>query len=129
MEQMTKADLFNAPKPKPVRVEVPALGRCCWVRVLSAAEVEDLAGSVFKLDDDGSPVFNLAGQRGRVVALCACDEKGHRLFVDDDAAEIGRMPTTHVDPIFEAAQAANGMGGKARKAGEEARKNSSPAPA
>jgi hypothetical protein len=119
MEHITKADLFNRPRPKPVRVEIPELDRVVHVRVLSAAEVEDLQGTMFKLDD-GEASFDLRGQRGRLVALCACDEAGVRIFVDDDAAEIGRLPACFVDPIFEAAQSANGMTAKAK---DRARKN------
>lgn len=120
MEQLTKADLFNADWPKPVRVGLPDLGKEVYVRILAAGEVE--AASKELASEEGIP----GGYVGRVVALCACDARGVRLFTDDDARELARKPVTLLQPIFLAAQKANRMTGESQ---EEDRKNSSPAPA
>lgn len=120
---LTKADIFNAAWPAPVRVEVPALGGHLYVRVLSAAERDGLELEAHRARQGGGGEDAGVNYRGRLVALCACDEQGRRLFVDDDAAEVGRRPGPFVDPVAVAAARANGIGDEAAKALEEARGN------
>lgn len=125
MKQLTKADFFGATWPAPVRVEMPDLAGEVYVRVLSVGELEELAAAGTKQGENG-PEQVFAGQRGRMIAACACDKDGVRIFADDDWMEIGRRPVPMIEPVFDAALAANGQGKRAK---EDARKNSSPAPA
>lgn len=111
-----KADLFNAAWPAPVPVDVPELGGTVYVRVLKAAERDNLELAMHKAREEGQSV----NYRGRWACACACDEQGKRLFADDDANEMGRMPGTWVDRIARAAQAAN-LADEASR--EQARKN------
>lgn len=126
MAAATRETILNGvwTKRKPVPVDVPELGTL-HVRVLTQAEKDAFDESTRKVVN-GELVPNLANVTARVVALCACDEKGKRLFTDDDAQSLGDLPCDLLAPVFEAAQRVNLLSGQAR---EDARKNSAPTPA
>jgi len=117
---LTKADIFTATRRGPVAVDVPEWNGTIYVRHLSAAERDEFESGNVTVGPDGKPSVDMTNYRARLVCLAACDEKGRRLFVDDDADEIGRQEAGPVDRVFEAAQRVNGMGTKAT---EEIRKN------
>ena len=79
------------------------------VRTLSAIEAESLKG----IDDSGNFL-------GRFAVLVMCDDKGERLFTDEDADEVGKKNNNALRKVCDAAQALNGMGAEAQ---EEAVKN------
>ena len=83
-------------------VEVEELGGKVGIATLTVAEVDQLG----KLDD--SKPASVA-----VTILGACDDKGARLFTDDDAARLAQLPAGIVSKISKAILAHNGMGPKA----------------
>jgi hypothetical protein len=113
-----KNDIFGLPPVAPVRVELP--GGVIHVRKMCCAELDR-----FEIQSAKERKSGFANFRGRLVAVCACDEKGKRLFDDDDAHQLGRMPAEYLDPIATAALEANGMGEKGVASAE---KNSSETP-
>ena len=123
MKTLSKGDLLNAPWPAPLAVEVPELGGRVYVRVLLAAERDELEVALARAAErDRGDRINY---RGCWVALCAADEQGNRLFTDDDASELGRRPASWIDRIFEAARRHNRADAGAV---EEEEKNCSTAP-
>ncbi len=114
MSCVTKGDIFNAPAPAPERVDLPE-GKHVYVRYLLACEQDRLEAQTGKERRSGHLNF-----RGRIVALCACDEQGNRIFTDDDAEELGRRPSPIIDPIAEKAVEINLL---TRKAVEGEEKN------
>lgn len=119
VKALEKGAIF-APRVLPIeRVEVPEWRGHVYVRTLSGAERDAFESATVRVRS-GKTEAMLDNLRGRLVALCTCDENGRRLFVDDDAAEIGRLNGVAVDRVFQAAQRLNGMSSGAV---EEARGN------
>lgn len=122
-QQLTKELIFaRAADPLPVaKVDVPEWGGTAYVRSMTARERDDFETSNMKLGKDGKPVPQLANYRGRLAARVLCDEKGHRLFTDDDASQLGDMAASALDRVIDAAKKLNGMDAMAV---EDARGNS-----
>ena len=55
---------------------------------------------------------DLANLRARLVALCAVDADGKRIFADDDIPALGGKASAPLDRLFSAAQELNGLSGK-----------------
>lgn len=45
--------------------------------------------------------------RVRFLVLCLCDEKGDRIFKDEDAAELGKKSSVVINRVFESAWKVN----------------------
>lgn len=120
MKRLTAEDILGAPRLKPVAVEVPEWGGVVFVRSLRAAELDELQflwRSEAEREEDPN-------WRGRLVALCACDEQGRPLFGEHQASLVAQLDVAPLDRVFEAAQKLNGLSAKEKEA---VRKNS-PAP-
>lgn len=124
MKCLTGDELLGAPRTRPVCVPLPALGpdACVYVRALRAAELDELQ-FLWRAEADREDDPNY---RGRLVALCACDEAGNPLYGEHQAAALAQLDAPLVDPIVEAAQKLNGLSPKEK---ESLRKNSSSPPA
>lgn len=86
-----------------------------WVRVkaMSAGQQATLAALTVKsskgeLDVD---VSQIAGVRAQVVAWCAVDEDGRRLFSDKDIEALNEKSGDALQTLFDAAMAVSGMSG------------------
>lgn len=124
MKCLTGEQLLGAPRARPVPVPLPHLGpdACVYVRSLRACELDELQ---FVWADEKEREQD-PNYRGRLVALCACDEAGAPLFGEHQAAQLAQLDVALVDPIVEAAQKLNGLSAREK---ESLRKNSSTAPA
>ena len=100
------------------RIDVPELGDCCYLRVLSARDRDAYEVSMY--DGETWKPDNLSA---RLLVLCLCDEDGVKLF--DNAGEgakvLGDMPGSLIKPLFQKCRDINGMGTEAL---EQAVKNS-----
>lgn len=107
---------FNTPK----RVEAvdPNDPETVFVREISAKELSEF--QMGAVDKKGRPT-GLTSFRERLVALCACDKDGKRLFDNSDEAAIAQLPASAVEPIVEAAQRLNKIGAVVES--DEAKKN------
>jgi len=74
-----------------------------YVRSLSAGDAELFAKSC-ENTEDGLPIAV------RLVCLCLCDEKGERVCVDGDEAELAKLPAPAIGAMFEVAARLNGLG-------------------
>lgn len=102
---LTRAHILAALAPLEVeRVEVPEWGGVVFVRAMSGAERD-----AFELAT-APPLGTFANLRARLVALCACEEDGTRLFLDADAAQLGTLDARALDRIFQAARRLNALG-------------------
>jgi len=87
-------------------VSVPELGGTIGIRRLSYADAVDLADAAKHADG------STAGQERFMVDLvisCTCDAQGERLFGDDDADAVRRLPATALQRIADAALRVNGL--------------------
>lgn len=118
---LTREDILRlAEVPPPVEaVDCPALGGRVCVRGLTCKEADAYQASNMRFDSKGR-VVQQPNARGRLLALALCDERGKRLFTDDDAGMLGDIPAAAVQPALDRARALNGM---ADDAVEEAKGN------
>lgn len=98
---LTKDQFFaNLPKFKLEAVEVPGLGTV-HVRESSAGERDR-----FEEVSSKNPHSNF---RARLVAASACDEQGTLLFSSADIPTLNAIPSSHLEPLIDAALKVNGM--------------------
>lgn len=60
------------------------------------------------LSKDGKTVI-IDEMRAKLVAKCACDKDGKRLFSDADVMDLSKKSAAALDRVFKAAQRLNGM--------------------
>lgn len=106
---LSRKDILGFKDSRVERVTVPELGGEVCIARLTAAEADKIA----KIPED------CPGSVG-VAILGVCDEDGKRLFSDDDAAALGKLPATAMkklaDAILELAGRAEGAGDDAKNA-------------
>jgi len=114
MKQLTAEQILQAPRAKPVPVEVPEWGGIVHVRMLTAGELDQFQMQVSDQPKDSRQV------RGLLVAVCCCDEQGYPLFTEAQVEQLAALDCAPMERVFEAAQKLNGL---ARSAQDDARKN------
>lgn len=122
MSELTKADFFGAKPAPPLRVDLDVKGwegRHVHIRALPGEERDAFELS---LAGEGKAKENVSA---RLVALCACNADGQRIFTDDDARQLGRKDGRVLAVLFGAACDHNLLLGRGRKVAE---KNSETAP-
>ena len=87
------------------QLSVPEWGGDVWVRTLTGTERDSFEQS--KVQKKNKP--NLNNVRARFAVLTICDEKGERLFTDNDAEALGKKSAAALDRVFEVAQRLNGF--------------------
>ncbi len=81
------------------KVDVPEMGGEVCVASLTVAEADQIRS----LGEDGVP----AGVK--IAILCACDDKGARLFTADDTDALKALPASAIGTIATAALKHNGL--------------------
>ena len=95
------------------RVEVPEWGEGAYVFVRSlTAEERDNWESSLIVGEGDQRKFDQSNVRARLVVRCLCNEKGDRLFADEQAGMLGKKSAKVVARLFDAAQRMNGIGVK-----------------
>lgn len=95
-------------------VDVPEWGGTVRISTLSAAARDAWERGL--VDAKGKTKANV---RASLVAKALVDQKGNRLFNDDDVKALGRKSSKALDRCFEAAQRVNGMTRKEAQGGED----------
>lgn len=129
MGLLTKAQILAADRKKTVDVDVPEWNGSVRLRELSAAE-RDLweSESFTTLEGDEGEVevrFNPKQVRARLLVRCMVDEKGKRMFTDDEIAVVGDLSASTAQRLFKRAREINAISSDDIKALE---KNSGAAP-
>ena len=109
MSLLSRDTILGADDRRTEDVEVPEWGGTVRVRGLSGTERDAYEASIVRLKDDGSQTFTLQNARARLVALCACDEDGERIFTDKDVNELGRKSAVALERVFDAARRVSGL--------------------
>jgi hypothetical protein len=89
-------------------VELKSLDGSVLVRGLSAFDRDAFEKSMF-VTKGKTREFNMANVRARLVALCAVDDNGGRLFADEDVVALGQVRADVVDKLFTVAQRLSGL--------------------
>lgn len=100
-------------------VGVPEWGGTVRVRGLTAKERDEYEAATVDFRNPKKPTVNLRNTRARLVALCAIDEEGRRLFTREDVDALGDVSSTALDRVFQAAKRLSGIDSD----GEAAAKN------
>lgn len=121
MSSLTKDAILKAQDVVIERLEVPEWGGVVYVRSITAAErgqIESAAATFKETKGKGdfAKTFTL-----KFAMLGLCDEKGERLFKDEEIAELAKKNAKVIARIAEAVQRLSGF---SKKEIEELEKNS-----
>jgi len=106
MGLLSKAAILNADDLKTETVKVPEWGGDVMVRTMSGTARDAFEQSL--VGSDG----RMENVRARLVSLTMCDEKGERIFSDEEMLELGKKSAKALDRVFDVAQRLNGIGTK-----------------
>lgn len=108
MAILNKDLILAADDMKTTDVDVPEWGGTVRLRTLTGGERDKFESD--SIDQRGkSNKMNLINLRARLVALCAVDETGKRMFGDNEVSKLGAKSAAVLDRLFQAAQELNGM--------------------
>jgi len=90
-------------------VKVAGIDGLVSLRGLTAGERDLWEQEVFSQRDIKKGVKNI---RASLVVRCLTDETGVRLFTDTEIAQVGAMPSSVIDKLYEHCQRLSGLGAK-----------------
>jgi len=90
-------------------VKVAGIDGLVSLRGLTAGERDSWEQYVYSERDIKKGVNNI---RASLVVRCITDEAGVRLFTDSEIAEVGAMPASVIDKLYEHCQRLSGLGAK-----------------
>lgn len=90
-------------------VKVAGIEGLVSLRGLTAGERDSWEQYVYSERDIKKGVKNI---RASLVVRCLTDETGVRLFTDAEIAEVGAMPASVIDKLYEHCQRLSGLGAK-----------------
>ena len=110
MQILTKSDILADREDIPFEVvEVPEWGGAVRVRGLTAAERDRYEASLVKLSKRGDVQQTSENAKGRLAALGICDERGGRIFSDDDARSLGDKSAKALSRVCDVIARLSGM--------------------
>ncbi len=116
MERLSKEQILKADDLP--YTDVPVWGGIVRVRTMTARERDEYEGSIY--ETSGTEIkFNRTDFRAKLVAKCAVDESGKRLFTDADVAALSAKSAKEVSILFDKAQELNGLSKAAQEAIEK----------
>jgi len=98
---LTRDAILQAEDLERRTIPVPEWGGDVLIRALTGAERDAYEASMHQ-QRGKEMIRNLANVRAKLVAKCAIDEDGNRLFTDQDANALGRKSAAALDRVFEA---------------------------
>lgn len=108
MGLLTREMILSVQDKKTETVNVAEWGGEVLVATMSGAARDAFEQSLFETVGKDRKQ-NLANARAKLVARCLVDEKGERLFSDDDIKLLGGKSSKALDRVFEVAQRLNGL--------------------
>lgn len=108
MALLTRDALLNATAPPQDTVAVPELGGDVIVRGMTGEERDAFEAGLIEGRGRKRDV-NMKNMRAKLVAYCCIDEKGQRIFSDDDAAKLGKTRADVLNRLFTVAQKLSGI--------------------
>jgi len=110
MALLSKDQILQADHKKFEDVEVKEWGGTVRLQELSASDRDQWESESFLIAADGaSAKFNPKHARARLVVRCLVDEKGRRMFTDDEVAAIGSLSAASVQKLFNKARKLNAI--------------------
>lgn len=110
MALLTKEQIIQADRRKYEEVSVPEWGGEVRLQELSASERDLWESEQVVLSSDGATAqFNPKHARARLVVRSLVNEKGVRLFKDDEVASVGSLSASTMQRLFNRARALNAI--------------------
>lgn len=112
MKLLTAAEILGKDDSLSEDVACPEWGGSVRIRSLSAEERESFEESVTKTTGSGQKEKQEVVRRhfrSKLVAKCAVDESGARLFTDAQVEELGKKNAAPIDRCFAVAQRLSGL--------------------
>jgi hypothetical protein len=112
MGLLSKEDILNSDDMRYCYLAVPEWKGNVKLRTLTAQEKDDFELACLeekKVGKKTTHAVNLRNIRAKLVAMCVCDEKGCRVFDDNDIMALGLKNGKAVDRVYERARDLNGM--------------------
>lgn len=106
---LDRGAIFAADDLPVERVEVPEWGGAVYVRTMTGTEVDEFDAWLSGRGKARHERPSDRAARGRLAALVLCDERGRRLFSDDDAAMLGDKSGRALDRVCLAGRKLSGM--------------------
>ena len=94
--KLTKDIILKADDCKIESVDVPEWGGTLYLRVMKGTERDAFEAETYK---DGKT--DLKNFRSKLLVKTICDEKGSRIFSDDDAVLLGEKSAAVLDKLFD----------------------------
>lgn len=104
---LTREQILGAVTLRTEDVEVPEWGGVVRVSEMTGTSRDAWEQSLVPRETGGPA--NIANIRARLVAACAVDDKGRRLFTDVEAEELGQKSALALERIAKVAQRLNGL--------------------
>ena len=101
-------------------MDVPEWGGTVLIAAMTGAQRDAWEQSLVARGGQGAARINIDNVRARLVAYCAVDEDGKRLFSDGDASMLGEKSGAALERCARVAQRLNGL---TEQAMEDARGN------
>lgn len=106
---LTAEDILSASDITYEDVSVPEWGGLIRIRGLSGFERDRFEAETYSTKGK-AVTANLLNLRARLVALCAIDETGRRIFKTDQVKKLGAKNAAALDRAFAVAQRLSGLG-------------------
>jgi hypothetical protein len=107
---LSKDQILASDRKKTVDVHVKEWSGDVRLQELSASDRDMWENESFVLNAEGTGAkFNPKHARARLVVRCIVDDKGRRMFSDDEVAAIGSLSAATVQRLFNAARKLNAI--------------------
>ena len=108
MSLLTRDQILQAEDTRTTDVPVPEWGGTVRVKELTGQQRDQ-----YELYVNQNLKSERLNARAHLVALCAVDEAGKRLFTSKDIIELGKKSAAALDRVWEAARILSGIGPEA----------------
>jgi hypothetical protein len=108
MARLSKEAILAAEDTRTEEVEVPEWGGSVLVRGMTGRERDEFESSML-IQAAGQTARDLRNTRAKLVAKCAVDSDGKRLFADSDVAALGEKSAAALVRVFEVAARLSGL--------------------
>lgn len=116
MALLNKANILGAGDLAHQDVDVPEWGGSVRIRVMTGAERAQFEAMNVKRTASGGAEFDGTNYLAKLIAMCAVDADGNKLFTVDDIEALGSKNGSVLTRVFRVAQELNGLGVEAREA-------------
>ena len=105
---LSKDEILRAHDIKVQKLVIPEWEGEIYVKGLTGAERDAFEASVIEMKGDKTTV-KMENIRAKLAAMCICDEKGERLFNDEEVLMLARKSASALQRIFDVAQRLSGL--------------------